>query len=243
MSDIFTEEVAEEVAEEIVQPEEEVVALTEDQVATYLEAQGIDYKKAKNLSAWEKDTNAKASDLGRIAKELEAARESSKPAEENTLDADTQKELKAALKAVGLDVDSITNALKIAQTTVDEGREEAFESFVAAHDDVEPSKLIGSLIESGHDPAKLTPAALRRELNRAYKVIKADELDPEAIAKKAVDDYIAGLSKKGVKPDEVVEVKKGRGSAAGAHRNLDDVVDDPSVSFFDKMAMLQDLPE
>jgi hypothetical protein len=235
----MTDEVA--IEEEVETPEEELETPepTKEQVAReWLAEQGIDEfdaKKVKNISAWERDTNAKASDLGRIAKELEAARTAATPAEAiSTLDAETQTELKNALKTIGLDVDSLKSVVALSQQTVTEGREEAFETFTATHNDVDPSDLVGELVENGVDPQHLTPFELKRELNKAYNVVKAGKLDPEALKKAAIAEYIESLGKKGVKPEDVTEVKKGRGSAAGSHRNLNEVLSDPSVSIFDK---------
>lgn len=245
MTDIFdldsTEETPETETTET-QPESEAVSeKTPEQIAQeWLKEQGIeelDIKKVRNLAAWEKDVNAKASDLGNIAKALE----SKQPAQsaEPTLDDETKTQLITALGEIGLDVATVTRAVALAQQTVDEGREEVFVGFIESHDDVPASELVAELIESGIDPEAVTPAVLRKELNKAYKVLKADKLDPEAIKKQAIADYLADLAAKGVKPEDVTEVKKGRGAAAGAHRSVDDVLADDSVSLFDKIAALQ----
>ena len=235
-----------EVSEETIetQPEEEVTPeATPEQIAReWLKEQGIediDLKKVRNISQWEKDTNKKASELGNIAKALE----SKEPEEAPALDPETKAELSRALKEVyGIDPSEMANVVKMAKQTVDEGRNEAFESFIEAHEDVKPDALIAELLDSGFDPDTATPATIRKALNKAYKSLKADSVDPAEIAKKAVADYLADLASKGVKPEDVTEVKKGRGSAAGAHRDLDDVIADGSVHLFDKFAALQDVP-
>ena len=233
---------AAEAVEETEQPEEE--APTKEQIAQeWLKEQGIDpddfdVKKVRNLAQWEKDTNKKASELGNIAKALESQPVTTEESVE--LDPAEAAELKRLLKGVGIDVDDLTSTLSAAKQSVNEAREEAFVSFIESHDDVPANELIAELMESGINPEKATPAALKSALNKAYKVIQAGKVDPEAIKKQAVADYRASLSDKGVKPDEVTEVKKGRGAAAGAHRNVDDMLDDPSISMFDKLAALQD---
>lgn len=245
MTDIFdvTEDETEvaEATEETTDTQPEQEAPTPEQIAQeWLKAQGIedfDPKKVRNLTQWERDLNKKSSELGSMAKVIEAA-PAVKQDEDDALDPETAAELKKALKAIGLDADEIQSAIKLSRTAVDEGREEAFTSFIESHDDVDPADLIGELMESGIDPNSATPAQLKRELNKAYKVVKAAKLDPEAIKKQAIADYIAGLADKGAKPADVVEVKKGRGSAAGAHRDIDQVVNDPSVSLFDKFDAL-----
>lgn len=237
---MFENEVVEEVTETPEQLEvEEAPEPTKEQIALeWLKEQGIeefDANKVKNLTEFEREVNKRSSDLGRIAKELEAAREAT-PAkvEPDGFDDDTKAEMLKLLKAVGVDVDSLKGSIALATTTVDEAREETFASFLEAHTDVTPDEVMRELLEGGVDPRQLTPAQLKRELGKAHKVIAAAKLDPEAIKKQAIADYLADLEKKGVKPDDITEVKKGRGSASGGHRSLDDALDDSSLSVFDK---------
>ena len=89
--------------------EEAAPAITDEQVAAYLAEKGIDYKKAQNLSEFEKDVNKRSSDLGRIAKELEAAA-TAKDAEMAALKESTEQTIRAEIiaRSASAGIDPIT---------------------------------------------------------------------------------------------------------------------------------------
>ena len=196
-------------------------------------------KKEAALKDFERKVNARSTELGAIAKQLEQ----SKPVApvDDGIDDDTKKEMRKLLKGIGLDPDEVTNVIAMAKRSTEEAREEAFNSFVSSHDDVDAEKLVYALMDSGVDPNSLSPAALKRELDKTYKVVKAESIDPEAIAKKAVADYLANLKKQGVDESDIVEVKKGRSSATGAHRSVDDVMADKSLTFIERQTLMDKL--
>jgi hypothetical protein len=231
------------------QPEEEAIPdkpeYTPEQIKEigqlYLKSEGIDDfdpKKVRGLSQWEKDLNVKSSSLGNIAKALEE-----KPAEvKPTLDAETKAELTSALAEVlGSDPSEVAQTVREYKENSMAEREAAFSGFIDSHPDVSPEDLTKELMETGFNP-NAPVSVIKTRMEKAYKAITVT--DPEKREAEIRADerakFLAEMADKGVKPEEVTEVKKGRGGAAGAHRNIDDVLADSSVSMFDKMAALQD---
>lgn len=218
---------------------------TPEQIAKdWLKEQGVnpdefDPKKVANLTNWERELNRKSSDLGAIAKRIETPKEEAATADFDPKDLDT---LSDALKAIGLSPDEVKQAIAMQRQSVDEARAEVAESFFAAHKDVSPDAIIRELYEDGVDLDTISPARLKRELDKAYKVKKAESLDEgtiEAKAKELAQKMLDEMTKDG----NVVGVRKSRGSAAGAHKTYGDVMDDASLSMFDKFDIAAKLPE
>lgn len=211
---------------------------TESIVNDWLQAKGIDpnefdIKKAASLSKWEKEVSRKSSELGAIAKQLESAPKVAEPSVE--FDPAELKNLKDALKAIGVDPDVLSNQASFAATAVEEQMEEVADTFFESHNDLDKDVVIDELLGLGINPNTLTPAKFKKALNQAYKVAKANTLDIDAIVEKRLAAKLAEL--KG-EDEEVVSVKKGRSTAAGGHKNLSDALDDTSLSFWDKMKLV-----
>jgi uncharacterized protein (UPF0147 family) len=139
--------------------------------------------------------------------------------------------LKNALKAVGLDPDTVMQGMSLVQQNVEEQRIEVAASFFNEHTDVPRDDIIRALIEDGINLDTVTPSRLKKELAKAHKLIKADSFDPEARAKELALQMLEEMKKGG---GEIVEVKKSRGNSGG-HKTLNDVLEDPNTDFFAKM--------
>jgi len=211
---------------------------TEDIAKEYLKQQGIDpdafdFKKASKLSEWEKSLNKKSSELGSIAKQLESTKTA--PIQTNTSEKKFADEdlanLKDALKAVGLDPDAVMGSMSYVKQTVEEQRAEIASDFFTQHGDIDQDEIIKVMYEDGINLETITPARLKRELNKAYKLVKADTLDIDALVEQKLKERLDKLNEDG---GELVEVRKGRGQKGG-NKTLDDVFNDPSMDFFAKM--------
>lgn len=221
------------------EPEPEAPTPTPEEIAkTYLKEQGIDpdaidFKKVANLTNWERDLNKKSSDLGAMAKAIEK-QPSQAATTEPDFDPNELTTLEAAMKKVlGIDPKAIAQTFTATQQALEAERAEVAESFFSDHADIPSEQLIKELYEDGVNLDTIPPAQLKRKLDKAYRVIKANAFDPadiEAKAKELAEKMVAEMTKDG----QVIDIKKGRASGGG-HKTIGDVMDDPSATFFDKM--------
>lgn len=225
----------EEVEVEIDQPEdsEEVEETDPKEAELAAKLAELEAKEAK-IAEWEKKVNARSTELGAIAKQLEQTK--APATSESKYDDETKQQLKELFQETfGIDPSVLTDTIKTTQQTLAQQREAIF--FEAVKDEgVSGEELYAALMDIGIDPEKADPATLSKAVARLTPALKT--VDPEVIAKKAVEEYVASLGKKGVKPEEVVEVKKGRGSAAGAHRSVEDIMNDKSLDWHQRQELI-----
>ena len=238
-----TEEVeteAAEAVEETEQPEEE--APTREQIAQeWLKEQGIeefDAKKVRNLSKWEKDVQERSTLAGAALKALE---EQPKAAvADDDIPDEEMEQFNKYLKKAGLDPAETKAIIAQQKEALDYARVATVQRFAKDNGIDDPSEVLQQVQRMGNNLETIAPHVLEEALGEANSVIRAKSLDPVKYEAEVRAKIMAELADKGVKPSELVEVKKGRGAAAGAHRNVDDRLDDPSISMFDKLAALQD---
>ena len=216
-------------------PEEEVQS-PEEIAKAFLKEKGIDpdefdFKEAANLQDWKRNLNKKSSELGAIAKQLEAAPKPAEPSPADEFDPKELDTLKKALKAIGVDPDNLKSSLGLVAQNVEEERASIAEEFFASHDEVTPDEVIGQLVSDGVNLDTITPARLKKELTRAAKVIKAEKFDIEAEVEKRLTKKLEELSQDGTP----VAIKKGRAAASGGHKSLEEALADPNTSFWDKL--------
>lgn len=211
----------------------EVEETTEPEPDPLAEREAALAKKEADLKEFEKRVNQRSTELGAIAKQLENAPKP-EPEDDDNFDPKELEVFKKALKKVlGVDPAQLTRAASAAQATIAEQMEETTTDFFSSHPDADQATIVKELIAMNFDMDNATPVQLKRALNTAYKATK-EPVDIDALVAARVEEALKKAKKAGGDGD-IVDVKKGRGNAAGAKRSFSEVLEDPNADFWSKM--------
>ncbi len=237
--EITTEEVTTETPE---QTPEAAPALTDDQIAAALGVEP-DYLaevkgQIKDLNGFYAKVNKRNMQLVEQQKQLEARAStpaSAPAAAEDDIELD-EKSAEVLRKFIQREFSPLINTVQ--QQNV-EAAQSVIEDFAKQNPNAPHTRIDEIMDELGLWELSDTPAKLKKNLNRALKLAKADSFDPEAEAAEIAAKKLQAVTEDG---SEVVEVKKKRGSVP-ATRSEDEILADPNIDFFTKMAMLNKAAE
>lgn len=201
----------------------ETPAITDEQIAEALGVEPDYFKEVKgqikDLSGFYAKVNRRNMDL--ITKEREQA---AKPVLTPTTDDDgevldekSQRILRKFIEA------EIAPVLSSVQSSVAEDMGEVAEVFAKTHTDISPAKIDAIMEEEGLWDLSRTAPKLKKNLERAYKLAKADLLDTDAEIERRVAERLKDSVKDG---EEVVGVKPKRTSVTEPRSEADILADD-----------------
>lgn len=209
--------------------------LTDEQVAAYLGVDTAYFAEAKgqikNLDGFYAKVNKRNMELVEKQRALEAQAAAPAPASD---DDDVELDAKSAAVLRKFIENEFAPVFQTLAQQNHDAAGQVIEEFSATHKDVNPAEVDDIMTEMGLWDASTTPAKLKKNLERAYKIAKAQAFDPEAEAERIAAERLKGAVKD---DEEVIEVKKKRGSVP-APRDEDAVLADSNVSWVDKLKML-----
>jgi hypothetical protein len=191
--------------------------------------------RAAELDAWAKKVQKESSELGRARKQEVAA---PKNDDDYEVSDEQVKMLKAMLRKAGVDTDKVANFTSVYETSLAEQLEDVTSAFFKEHKDIDQDQIVDKIVELGVDINGITPARAKKLMESAYKMVKAegpDDMDARVAA--AVEKRLAELAPKD--GEEVIEIRPKKGSPLEGKKSLDDILDDPNISFAEKMLAAQ----
>ena len=205
--------------------------LTDEQIAAHLGVDPAYFAEVKgniqNLDKFYAKVNKRNMDLIEAQKQVAQAPIASDDDDDIDLDESSQKVLR---KFLARELAPFLNTVQA--TTYDAMQDTALE-FAAGHTDVPPAAVDAAMEEIGGWNAS-TPAQLKRNLERAYKLAKADTSDIDAVVEAKLAERLAAVKGDG---EEIVEVKPKRGTVTSP-RSEAEILADPNISPQEKWKML-----
>lgn len=234
MSDEITTEVETEPTVEVVA--EEVPALTDEAIAAAL---GVDVEylkevkpQLKNLGGFYGKVNKRNVELIEAQRAAEARAVTPTPAvaatdddEELELDEKSQRVLKRFIEA------QIAPFTQTVQASVETEMGTVIEAFADANPTVDAMRVDELMTELELWVASTTPAKLKKNLERAAKIVRAEAFDPEAEVGKRTAEKLKDAVKDG---ERVVDVKAKR-TAIEHPRSESDIVLDKDIPWHKRM--------
>lgn len=207
--EVITETPAEEVAETAEATTTTAEATDPFEAAAATLGVDVDYLKEnagklKDLNKFYSELNRKSMELAAQKKQAPAktaAPESDDADDEIVLDAKSRKALRKVME------EEFGDFFSLVQNTTVDAVGSVIEDFSKSHDDADPTRISEVMDELGlWTPV---PSQLKKNMEKAYKLVKAESTDVDAIAEaKAQEMFEKMLADKGLTADDVVSVKK-----------------------------------
>lgn len=236
MSDVTGTEEEVVVIEPTVEPTpDEAPALTDEQLAAAL---GVDVEylkevkpQIKNLNGFYGKVNKKNVELIEAQRALEAravtptAPTVADDDDDIELDEKSQRVLKRFIEQ---QMAPFANTVK---ATVEAEMGTVIEQFAEANSTIDPTRVDDVMSELGLWDSSKTPAALKKNLERAKRIVAAESFDPEAAAEKLAAERLKGAVKDG---ERVVDVKSKR-AAIENPRDENSIIVDQDIPWYKRM--------
>lgn len=195
---IETEATPEPTAEAPATPSDEAIA----------EALGVDVDYLRENKSKFRDFNKFYSELNRRSMEL-SAKEKEVPSapKKDTEDDDTELDERSRRLLRKVMEDEFGDVFNLVRSTTVDAVGQVIEDFSAKHSDADPTRI--SEVMDELNLWTPIPSQLKKNMEKAYKLVKAEATDVDAIAEqKAQELFEKYLADKGLDRDDIVSVKK-----------------------------------